>query len=73
MTADKGGRGSIDKQTVSAFQMGVLFFVFMTGSSIINIPGALIGKANNGAWLSLLLSGGIGFLILACILFLHRR
>nr|MBC9203905.1 endospore germination permease [Paenibacillus sp. PL91] len=53
--------------------MGVLFFVFMTGSSIINIPGALIGKANNGAWLSLLLSGGIGFLILACILFLHRR
>lgn len=53
--------------------MGVLFFVFMTGSSIINIPGPLISKANNGAWLSLLLSGGLGFIILACILFLHRR
>ncbi|OMF36684.1 hypothetical protein BK133_08535 [Paenibacillus sp. FSL H8-0548] len=63
----------MDKQTISAYQMGVLFFVFMTGSSIINIPGTLIGKADNGSWLSLLLSGGIGFLILICILFLHRR
>lgn len=53
--------------------MGVLFFVFMTGSSIINIPGPLIGKANNGAWISLLLSGGLGFLLLSCILFLYRR
>lgn len=53
--------------------MGVLFFVFMTGSSIINVPGPLIGKADNGAWISLLLSGGMGFLLLSCILFLHRR
>ncbi|CAM4380754.1 spore germination protein KB [Paenibacillus endophyticus] len=63
----------MDKQTVSAYQMGILFFVFMTGSSIINIPGPLIGKANNGAWLSLLISGAIGFLILAGILYLHKR
>ncbi len=47
--------------------------MFMTGSSIINIPGPLIGKANNGAWLSLLLSGGLGFLLLSCMLFLYRR
>lgn len=64
---------SIDKQNISHFQMSVLFFVFMTGSSIINIPGPLIGKANNGAWLSLLLSGGLGFCVLFCVLFLHRR
>lgn len=64
---------SIDKQTVSHIQMGVLFFVFMTGSSIINVPGPLIGKASNGAWLSLLLSGGLGFLLLSCMLYLYRR
>lgn len=63
----------MDKQKVNHVQMGVLFFVFMTGSSIINIPGPLIGKANNGAWLSLLLSGGLGLCILSCVLFLHRR
>ncbi|HTG67648.1 MAG TPA: GerAB/ArcD/ProY family transporter, partial [Candidatus Udaeobacter sp.] len=28
---------------------------------------------NNGAWLSLLLSGGLGFLLLSCMLFLYRR
>ncbi|WP_328285211.1 GerAB/ArcD/ProY family transporter [Paenibacillus alkaliterrae] len=58
---------------MSHYEIGMLFFVFMTGSSIINIPGPLIGKAGNGAWLSLLLSGGIGFCILAMLLFLHRR
>ncbi|MBD2868922.1 GerAB/ArcD/ProY family transporter [Paenibacillus arenilitoris] len=63
----------IDNRAVSHFQMGVLFFVFMTGSSIINIPGPLIGKAGNGAWLSLLLSGGLGFCMLGCVLYLHRR
>ncbi|MBD2872357.1 GerAB/ArcD/ProY family transporter [Paenibacillus arenilitoris] len=63
----------IAKQNVNHFQMGLLFYVFMTGSSIINVPGPLIGKALNGAWLSLLLSGSLGIGILACILFLYRR
>ncbi len=63
----------IRKQTISSFQMSVLFFVFMTGSSIIFVPGPLIERAGNSAWLSLLLSGGIGFSILGMLLFLNRR
>lgn len=61
------------QETVSPRQMGVLFFVYMTGSSIINIPAPLIGKAENGAWLSLLISGSIGMVLLGCMLFLHQR
>ena len=61
------------QQKISHLQIGVLFFVFMTGSSIINIPGPLIARASNGAWLSLLISGGLGMFLLACILFLQRR
>ncbi|WP_341277955.1 GerAB/ArcD/ProY family transporter [Paenibacillus sp. FSL H8-0537] len=63
----------MNKQKVSSFQLGVLFFVFMTGSSIIFVPGPLIGKAGAAAWLSLLLSGSIGFGILMILLYLHRR
>ncbi|TNJ63147.1 spore gernimation protein [Paenibacillus hemerocallicola] len=62
-----------EQETVSPRQMGVLFFAYMTGSSIINIPAPLIGKAENGAWLSILMSGGIGMGLLACILYLYRK
>ncbi|MGO4542335.1 GerAB/ArcD/ProY family transporter [Paenibacillus sp. 2TAB19] len=62
-----------DKQKISHFQLGVLFFVYMTGSSIINIPGPLIGKAGNGAWISLLVSGALGYMMLMMLLFLHNR
>lgn len=47
----------------------VCFFTYMTGSSIINIPSPLIGKAESGAWLSLLISGGLGIALLVCMLF----
>ncbi|MCA0758709.1 spore germination protein [Paenibacillus sp. N4] len=63
----------MNKTTISHFQLGVLLFVFMTGSSIINIPGPLIARAGNAAWLSLMLSGACGFLVLAMLLFLHNR
>lgn len=61
------------QQQVAAKQMSFLFFIFMTGSSIINIPSPLIGYARNGAWLSLLISFIIGLILLGCILFLYRR
>ncbi|SFF42713.1 spore germination protein KB [Paenibacillus algorifonticola] len=61
------------KENVSPKQMGVLFFTYMTGSSIINIPSPLIGKAGSDAWLSLLISGGLGMGLLVCMLFLYRR
>ncbi len=53
--------------------MSVIFFSFMTGSSIVNIPGPLIGYAKNGAWISLLLSLSAGILFLSCILYLYRK
>jgi spore germination protein (amino acid permease) len=63
----------MNKESVSASQMCILFFVFMTGSSLINVPGPLIARANNGAWLSLLLSGIAGLCVLSCLLYLYRR
>ncbi|MBB6735199.1 GerAB/ArcD/ProY family transporter [Cohnella zeiphila] len=57
---------------ISAFQMSLLLFAFMTGSAIINIPGPIISEAFGGAWISLLFSGAAGLLLLGCLLFLHR-
>lgn len=59
--------------TISSTQLGILFFTFLTGSSIINIPGPLIAAANNSAWLSILLSWSAGCLLLTGMLYLHRR
>jgi len=63
----------VNKQTITHRQMGLLFFVYMTGAAIITIPEPLISKAGSGAWLSLLISGGLGLCILSCVLFLHSR
>lgn len=61
------------QEQISSGQMSVLFFCFMTGSSIVNIPGPLIGYTKNGAWISLLLSMSIGMVLLACLLYLYRK
>lgn len=61
------------QQMISAKQMSFLFFIFMTGSSITNIPSPLIGFAKNGAWLSILLTFIIGLILLGCILFLYQK
>lgn len=61
------------KEQISSSQMSVIFFSFMTGSSIVNIPGPLIGYAKNGAWISLLLSLSIGLFLLTCLLYLYRK
>ncbi|MCA0753988.1 spore germination protein [Paenibacillus sp. N4] len=63
----------IEKQTISHLQLGILFFTFMTGSAINKIPGPLTSRALNAGWISLLLSALIGFLILSCVLYLHRK
>ncbi|SDD42193.1 spore germination protein KB [Paenibacillus sp. UNCCL117] len=60
-------------EVVSSGQVASLFLAFMTGSSIINIPGTVVGLARQGAWISLLLSSACGGLLLAFVLFLHRR
>lgn len=61
------------REQISSGQMAVLFFCFMTGSSIVNIPGPLIGYAKNGAWISLLLSMSFGMILLTCVLYLYRK
>ncbi|MFM9281578.1 GerAB/ArcD/ProY family transporter [Paenibacillus jiagnxiensis] len=61
------------EQTISPGQLSILFFVFMTGSSIINVPGPLVSRAGNGAWLSLLIAGTIGAGLLACMLYIYRK
>ncbi|MGO4271604.1 GerAB/ArcD/ProY family transporter, partial [Paenibacillus sp. TAF58] len=61
------------KEQISSSQMSVLFFSFMTGSAIVNIPGPLIGYAKNGAWISLLLSMAVGIFLLSSILYLYRK
>ncbi|MGG1516460.1 endospore germination permease [Paenibacillus oryzisoli] len=61
------------KEQINSFQMTLLFFAFMTGSSIVNIPGPLIGFARNGAWLSLLIAMCSGLLMLTGVLYLYKR
>ncbi|GAA3405955.1 endospore germination permease [Paenibacillus hodogayensis] len=58
--------------SVSSIQMSVLFLAFITGSSIVLIPGPLTNAARNGAWLSLFLALALGMVLLACVLYLHR-
>ncbi len=53
--------------------MASLAFIFLTGSSIVVMPGPLIGYANNGAWLSLLLSLAGGMLLLVFMLYLYEK
>lgn len=59
-------------EVVDSFQLSTLFFIFLTGSSIINIPSPLIAAARNGAWLSLIISGTAGFILLSGLLYLFR-
>ncbi|WP_308634395.1 GerAB/ArcD/ProY family transporter [Paenibacillus silvisoli] len=61
------------KETVSAFQMSMLFLSYGTGSAIINIPAPLTGAARNGAWISIVLSCIMGMLLLAIVMYMHRR
>ncbi|KMM39256.1 GerAB/ArcD/ProY family transporter [Guptibacillus hwajinpoensis] len=62
-----------NKETISTWQMIVLFQAFITGSSIINIQGPFISLAQNGAWISLLLANALGFIILAIVLWLNGK
>ncbi len=62
-----------NREPITAGQMSLLFFTFMTGSSIINIPAPLIAFAKNDAWLSLIISCTIGGLLLSCMLYLNKQ
>lgn len=60
------------KITITANQAVLFLFVFLTSSSIINIPGLLIGFAGNSAWISLFLSSLLGLLIAIPVIWLAR-
>lgn len=62
----------INPKSISTSQMGYLLIAGTTGSAIVYIPNPLIEAANNGAWISLILSYGYGMIILGGILYLHR-
>lgn len=62
-----------NQETISAAQMALLFFTFMTGSAIINIPAPLIAFAKTDAWMSLIFSGMAGMLLLSCVLYLNKQ
>lgn len=61
------------KAPLTATQAAVLLFIFLTGSSIINIPAPLIAFSGNTACLSLLTSAGIGLALLYPMLYMARR
>jgi spore germination protein KB len=61
------------EQTISSGQLSLLFFAFMTGSAIINIPGPVVLRAGNAAWLSLLIAGIVGAALLACMLYIFGK
>ncbi|SFF04389.1 spore germination protein KB [Paenibacillus algorifonticola] len=63
----------MNKQTISQDQLIVLFFVYLTGSVIVNLPGPLIGFAHNGVWISLLLSGTVAMIQLLLVLYLDKE
>ncbi|MEW9700217.1 endospore germination permease [Paenibacillus sp. SI8] len=62
-----------NNESISAKQISILFFIFLTGSAIINIPGPLTALAKNGAWISLIISWTIGSLQLGCLLYLNGK
>jgi spore germination protein KB len=61
------------QEQISAGQLSVVFFIYLTGSSIINIPQPLIMFARNGSWVSLLISCSISLICLSCILYMHNK
>ncbi len=61
------------KRTITPNQLAVLLFVFLTGSSIINIPAPLISFSHNAAWISIFGAAMLGLLILIPIFRLARR
>ncbi|BAB04824.1 endospore germination permease [Halalkalibacterium halodurans] len=63
----------MNKQQISAFQFNAVFFSFITGSTILNAPAPMIGFAQNGAWLSVVISLAGGLLLLWGMLFLYDR
>lgn len=60
-------------ESIGNWQMIILFQAFITGSSILNIQGPMIGTAQNGAWISILMINAIAFIILGLVLYLYEK
>jgi spore germination protein KB len=69
----QGSESMNNKATISPQQVTLLFLSFITSSAIVFIPNPVIQAAHNGAWLSMLLSGLCGMLMLALVLYLYRQ
>jgi spore germination protein KB len=62
-----------NQESISSWKMAALMFVFTTGSTILYIPNPLLAEARSGVWLSWILSGLGGLVLLSSMLFLARR
>ncbi|WP_163539256.1 endospore germination permease [Gracilibacillus sp. YIM 98692] len=60
-------------EPITSGQMASLFFAFLLGSAIINIPQPLIEAAKNGAWISVILANGCGLVLLTCIFYVYHK
>ncbi|MBO7743950.1 GerAB/ArcD/ProY family transporter [Paenibacillus sp. MWE-103] len=58
---------------ITANQAALLLFVFLTSSSIINIPSPMIQFAGNAAWISILVSSAGGMLTILPVILLAKR
>ncbi|NBD22731.1 GerAB/ArcD/ProY family transporter [Paenibacillus glycinis] len=58
---------------ITANQAALLMFVFLTSSSIINIPSPMIQFAGNAAWISILVTAGLGMLTILPVILLAKR
>ncbi|MDQ8733519.1 endospore germination permease [Paenibacillus sp. LHD-38] len=62
-----------EHETVSSTQMATLFLCYLAGSSILFIQQPLIQLAKDMATLAVITANGIGFLLLGCVLYLHKQ
>lgn len=61
------------QEKISPSQMAVLFLSMLLGSAIVYIPAPIIKEAQNASWLTIVMGGAYGLLLLTCIMFLYRR
>lgn len=61
------------KRSINLWQMIILLISSQLGSAIMYVPDALISIAKNNSWLSVLIAGGLSFVLLAINLSLYQK
>lgn len=61
-----------NEQSITPSQMAMLLLAFITGSSIVFIPGPVVAASGTSAWIAIIAASLIGLMLLLCVLYLHR-